>query len=710
MRSLLKFVRLLVVFFFSLGFCQEVVASDPKGGKTPLAVEDRWDESAWDPFQDPAYEYVQGELLVKFKEQAKSQTISQVLDRWHAKIVYTSPHLGFHRVEIPKENDLLEAVRNLNQDPNVEWANFNYMAKACWVPNDTYYSYQWHYPKINMPQAWDITKGSPNVIAAVVDQGFYPQHPDLQCVVTVSGYDFVDDDNDPTEDSTYSHGAHVAGTILACTDNDTGVAGIAPQCKLMPVRVMLPQGGTIQWIADGIVWAVNHEANVINLSLVFTVTSCPPPDPGPPLSTAIQTTADSGVVVVAASGNEDSACISYPAAYAHCIAVGATNHLDGRAPYSNHGPKLDLVAPGGDLTYGGEYGVLSTTSHPETGEYVYAFWQGTSMAAPHVTGAVALLLSHSRGMSVAEVRAALENTAVDLGSPGFDNEYGHGRIDVYAALNYGGPGEQDTLKYDDDTIAWAFPIPDEWGDDLFNVRFTPAWDYVLKSAQFLFYRKIGNGAVRIYVWEDTNGYPAEKIDSVDVPHANIQLAPSWTTVNFSKSITWSSLSDFHIGYTPLGPPATDTVVIISDNGLPEGTEHRSIEFCYGAWGTMFDDWGTDVNFMIRAVVEKLTDVEEEQFTVAEPTRYELFQNYPNPFNPQTKIRYYLPEATWVNLTIYNLLGQRVRTLVDEYQNAGAKAMFWDGKDEKGNQVASGIYFHQLKTEEFSQTRKMVLIR
>ena len=269
----------------------------------------------------------------------------------------------------------------------------------------------------------------------------------------------------------------------------------------------------------------------------------------------------------------------------------------------------------------------------------------------------------------------------------------------------------DTLVYDDDTAYYYWRIPHERGHDLLNVRFTPLWDYHLKSAQFLFYRKIGNGAVRIYVWDDTSGYPFQKIDSVDVPDIDVQLYPCWTTVDFaSKNVTLSGLSDFHIGYTPLGPPGTDTVAILADDGLPVGTEHRSIEFYNGAWSTMYDDWGDDVNFMIRAVVEKFTDVEEEQFTVAEPTRYELFQNYPNPFNPQTKVRYYLPKATWVTLTIYNLLGQRVRTLVDEYQNAGVKATLWDGKNDHLKEVASGIYFYRLKTGEFNQTKKMVLIK
>ncbi len=275
-----------------------------------------------------------------------------------------------------------------------------------------------------------------------------------------------------------------------------------------------------------------------------------------------------------------------------------------------------------------------------------------------------------------------------------------------------------TLKYDDgtDTLLYYFTIPDEWGDDLFNVRFTPAWDYQLKSALFLFYYKTGNGAVRIYVWEDTSGYPAQKIDSVDVSHANIQISPKWTIVNFSsKNITFRSLLDFHIGYTPLGPDSTDTVAIISDDGLPVGTEHRSIEFWGGAWETMYESgWGADVNFMIRAVVEKTSDVEEEQFTVADPSRYELFQSYPNPFNPETRIKYTVDSRQThpipTTLKIYNILGQLVKTLVDEAQEPGSYEVIWDGKDEKGNDVVSGIYFYQLTTGEFSQTKKMILIK
>ncbi|MCJ7578826.1 MAG: glycoside hydrolase, partial [candidate division Zixibacteria bacterium] len=165
--------------------------------------------------------------------------------------------------------------------------------------------------------------------------------------------------------------------------------------------------------------------------------------------------------------------------------------------------------------------------------------------------------------------------------------------------------ERDTLRYDDGTAYYVLPIPNTWEVDLFNVRFTPSSGYSLKSAQFLFYRKAGTGGIRVYVWADTSGFPAQKIDSVDVPDANIQLYPNWTTVDFSsKNTTLSKVTDFHIGYTLLGP-SSDSVFIMSDDGEPVGTEHRSIDSDYGTWETMYSWFGHDVNFMIRADVERM---------------------------------------------------------------------------------------------------------
>jgi subtilisin family serine protease len=175
---------------------------------------------------------------------------------------------------------------------------------------------------------------------------------------------------------------------------------------------------------------------VLNLSLAIRVTG-PPLDPGPPLSTAITAAGNANLVICAATGNDAQSYVGYPAAYGQCIAVGATGYDDAIAPYSNRGSAIDIVAPGGNLQQdlnhdGHEDGILSTLR--EAGGDVYGFWQGTSMAAPHVSGLVALMLSY--GIPSSQVRTALQQTAVNLGTAGWDNTYGYGRVNAYAALRW----------------------------------------------------------------------------------------------------------------------------------------------------------------------------------------------------------------------------------------------------------------------------------
>ncbi|RLE15192.1 hypothetical protein DRI96_00280, partial [Candidatus Aerophobetes bacterium] len=317
----------------------------------------------------------------------------------------------------------------------------NYIVHAYWIPNDPYYSYQWHLTQINMPSAWDIEKGgSSNVIVAVLDTGVayedygsYKQAPDLAGTNFVSGYDFVNDDSHPNDDN--GHGTHVTGTIAQTTNNGVGVAGVAFNCSIMPVKVLDAQGsGTHQQVADGLYWAVNNGAKVINCSLGGTYGSTT-------LYNAIKYAYDHGVIIVAAAGNDGSSSISYPAAYDECIAVGAVRYDKTRAYYSNYGTGIELMAPGGDTSVdqnGDGYvdGVLQQTfSGGDPTNFSYWFWQGTSMATPHVTGIVALMLSHG-ATGIENIRNILHSTAEDLGDPGYDNEYGYGLVDAAAALSY----------------------------------------------------------------------------------------------------------------------------------------------------------------------------------------------------------------------------------------------------------------------------------
>jgi serine protease len=300
-----------------------------------------------------------------------------------------------------------------------------------------------------MEEAWDIQKGgSASVVVAVIDTGVayesysngskrYYLAPDLANTVFVPGYDFVENDTHPNDDN--SHGTHVTGTIAQSTNNSLGVAGIAFNTAIMPVKVLDKNGsGSYANVANGIKWATDHGAKIINLSLGGA-------SPSSTLENAVKYAYEHGVTVVAAAGNDGSSQVSYPAAYNnYVIAVGASRYDETLASYSNRGASLDLVAPGGDVSVdqnndGHGDGILQNTFDPNTkntANFGYWFFQGTSMAAPHVSGVAALLLAEGNAATPDEIRTALQETADDLGATGRDNTYGWGLVNAHAALQW----------------------------------------------------------------------------------------------------------------------------------------------------------------------------------------------------------------------------------------------------------------------------------
>jgi serine protease len=253
----------------------------------------------------------------------------------------------------------------------------------------------------------------------------------------VSGTDVVNGDGDP--DDRDGHGTHVSGTIVQATNNGTGVAGLAYGACIMPVKVLDDNGsGSFADIADGIFWAVNNGADVINMSLGtnarFNVRNDPIMDP------ALDYAYAAGVTVVCASGNDGSRKnVSYPAIYPTTIAVGAVGYSLDVTRYSNKGYGLDLVAPGGDITqdlngdgYAG--GILQETRI--NGKWSYYFYQGTSMASPHVAAVVAMLYSFDTATTPDEVYLALTSTTLDLEDTGFDSVSGYGLVQAFNAINY----------------------------------------------------------------------------------------------------------------------------------------------------------------------------------------------------------------------------------------------------------------------------------
>ena len=266
-----------------------------------------------------------------------------------------------------------------------------------------------------------------------VDSLPFQKAPDLANTNFISGYDFIDNDSHPNDDD--SHGTHVAGTVAQSTNNNLGVAGIAFNTTIMPVKVLGPAGGTYQQVADGIYYATNYGADIINMSLGG-------PSPATVLEEACVYAYNNEVTVIAACGNDNDPTCDYPAAYDdYVIAIGATQYDETKAPYSNYGSSLDIVAPGGNTGVdqnGDGYvdGVLQQTFGNTLQDWDYYFFHGTSMSTPHTSGVAALLLAQDSNRTPAQIRSILQSTAEDKGTPGWDQYYGHGLLDAYAALTF----------------------------------------------------------------------------------------------------------------------------------------------------------------------------------------------------------------------------------------------------------------------------------
>ncbi|MEU4622158.1 S8 family peptidase [Actinoplanes sp. NPDC023801] len=283
--------------------------------------------------------------------------------------------------------------------------------------SDPYRSQQWDLAKMRVAEGWQKSTGS-GVTVAVIDTGVDSSHPDLAANV-LRGYDAVANRAGVITDGN-GHGTHVAGTIAAVTGNNAGVSAVAPDARILPVKVLSDNGsGYSSDTAEGIVWAADNGAKVINMSLGG-------PSRSTAVSNAIAYARSKGVTVVAAAGNErqSGSPTSYPGADQGVIAVAATTSADGIASYSNAGSYVDVAAPGS--------GILST--YPMRLGNGYASLNGTSMASPHVAAVAALLKAYQPLLTPDQIEAALEKSAVDLGTRGFDSDYGNGRVDAAAAL------------------------------------------------------------------------------------------------------------------------------------------------------------------------------------------------------------------------------------------------------------------------------------
>ena len=395
----------------------------------------------------------------------------------------------------PDAEAVFAALEVFNHCPEVEWAapNTAFQPQPCgqavtsdftpteqWqitaagqdantpgvIPNDEYFPRQWHLyntgqtggtpgADIRAPEAWEITTGAPNIVVAVFDCGVDTSHPDLINNL-VAGYDFIENDPYPDPASVLAainaHGTMCAGLIAAQGNNSIGVTGATWNCKVMPIRVGAVRADGSYYFttsadsATAFRWAATHGADIFSNSWFGD------PSPQPIMHSAIVDVTKAGgigrngrgCVLVSAAANTNSS-VWYPARYPEVIAVGATDHQDLRWGYSNHGPELDITAPGGPFPPGsGGVGPWTTDIVGDPGGHIYnpvpgitdyAIFGGTSASAPIVAGVAALILSVEPNLTNDEVRHYLERSARDLGDPGRDDYYGWGRVDARAALD-----------------------------------------------------------------------------------------------------------------------------------------------------------------------------------------------------------------------------------------------------------------------------------
>ena len=376
-------------------------------------------------------------IIIDFQE--TPQTISTLTDSlsflsqtFNVKATLNSEFSAEDNVYVmPGDRKLLEQLQQSQIASKSEFIEPNYIySQTGTAVNDPGYTKQWNFQQIEMEGAWKRGANGQGATVAVIDTGV-SKGPDLTKTKFVQGYDFVNNRTDASDDN--GHGTHVAGTIAQSTNNKYGVAGIAYGSKIMPLKVLSRGGsGTISDIAEAIRFAADHGADVINMSLGGGGDS-------KLMREAINYAHKKGVVIIAAAGNESRSRASYPAYYPNVIAVSAVGPNKKKTSYSNYGDGVDIAAPGGATSSNQANGILQETINPrDPKQFVFQYFQGTSMAAPHVAGVAALIRGNNSGMSPDAVWKVLKSSALPIKDDS-QNYYGAGILNAAKAVAIASP-------------------------------------------------------------------------------------------------------------------------------------------------------------------------------------------------------------------------------------------------------------------------------
>ncbi|WP_088102404.1 S8 family peptidase [Halalkalibacter urbisdiaboli] len=356
--------------------------------------------------------YEEQQAVIKFKH-------PETADAWfadHPELTLIDHTAPFYVVK-SKVDSTETLIERLQRDYDLSFVEPNYVftkqgLEMQTIPNDEFFEpYQWNLTQIEAGRGWNFSNGA-NVNIAILDTGVDPDHLDLKNKIK-HGYNAFDDSSEFTDE--HGHGTHVAGVAAALTNNVTGIAGVSWNSTILPVKVLDKDGaGTSYEVAKGIYWAVDHGAQVINMSLGDYYHA-------DVLHEAIKYAYDHDVVLIAASGNDNVSDPMYPANYEEVLTVAAVDDTRNRAFFSNYGPHVDVTAPGAHIP----------SLFPDNN---YVVMSGTSMASPHVAGLAGLIRALRPDLNVEDVYHVIRSTAKDLGTKGHDQYYGFGEVDVAKAL------------------------------------------------------------------------------------------------------------------------------------------------------------------------------------------------------------------------------------------------------------------------------------
>lgn len=355
---------------------------------------------------------IKGRILIKPANGVSDQEFRSIISLHGGQSIHHNTYINLHLVSVP-ENAEDAIVKALSHHPKIQFAERDMLVSPEGNPNDPQFSSQWHHPKMQTPQAWDISKGA-GIKIVIIDSGIDTAHADLKSKIVLT-YNATGNTTNPDDVPDFQgHGTKVAGTAAAATNNGIGVAGTAWESSLIIVKVDGANDGYASWstIANAITFGANNGARVANISYACSQISTV-------ISAAQYMKSKTGGICVVSSGNSNVGIVGNDVP--DIITVGATTSSDTRASYSNYGKILDVTAPGsGILTTvkGGGYGSVN----------------GTSFAAPNTAGVIALIMATDPSLTAAQVETILESTADDLGAPGYDTLYGYGRINAFKAV------------------------------------------------------------------------------------------------------------------------------------------------------------------------------------------------------------------------------------------------------------------------------------